>query len=144
MRKQAITTNYNFEQLAEAFQIQLTEVSTIYKILNRQIDLGKFKSVDQLRRQCFNPPDVINEQLEAINEVIDGFGIESSTIEGYFKSHYWQDAVCLYVNQGESYALTVLYDIVNEKWELTSWGDFIESIENQLINEGEIERPNYE
>jgi hypothetical protein len=36
----------------------------------------------------------------------------------------------LYVNTGETYDITVLYDVHKRKFELTSWGDWLEWAEN--------------
>jgi len=137
MGKQMIKTDLNYEQLAEAFQIELENVVLLYKVINNDIDLGIFESVKQLRSQCYNPPKVIDEQMEALNGLIEGFGIEALTNENFWHSHYWQDTYGLYVNQGESYALTIVYNVIDDIFEFTSMGDFVESMENQLQSESD-------
>jgi hypothetical protein len=137
-KERLITTNYNYEQLAEAWQIELDKVALIYQVINQRIDLASFESVDRLRRQCYNPPDTITEQMEAINELIEGHGVESIQVsEDLYQDRYWGNAIGLYVNQGDTYDLTVVYNVIDSKFEFTSWGDFFESMESQLQSEND-------
>jgi hypothetical protein len=130
-------------ELMKAWDIESLKMRLIRCIIEDKVsDLSIFESVERLRKQCLNPPDELNERLEAINELIDGFGIESSSIEGYWHSQYWQNTVCLYINTGDSYALTFIYNVVDDCFEITTWGDWIEAMENQLIDDGSIDRPN--
>jgi hypothetical protein len=135
MKHELITNDLGRDQLIECWQIDSEKLKLIYKVINGSIDLDQFKSVNQWRKQCYNPPNELEEKLKALNELIDGFGIESSRMEGYYKNHYWSDCICLYVNQGESYAITIIYDVVNDRFEFTSWGDWIEAMEQYLIDE---------
>lgn len=123
------------QALMEAWQVDSETIDLIYQVINGEVDLSQFESVNQWRSQCYNPPNELEEKMKALNELIDGFGIESSRMEGYYKNHYWSDCICLYVNQGESYALTIVYDVVNDQFEFTSWGDWIEAMEQYLIDQ---------
>jgi len=134
MKNELIDNEIAKETLMEVWQVDSETIDSIYKVINGEVDLSQFKSVNHLRKQCYNPPNELNEKLEALNELIDGFGIESSRMENYYKDHYWSDCICLYVNQGDSYALTIIYDVVNDRFEFTSWGDWIEAMEQYLID----------
>jgi hypothetical protein len=101
-------------------------------IKDQGIKLDQFKSVQHLRKQCYNPPDRVTEQMEALNELIDGFGIESIRIEDYWHSNYWQDVIGVYVNLGDTYILTIIYNVIDNQFEFTSWGDFYESKEQEI------------
>jgi hypothetical protein len=128
-----IDNNYSKRELASAFQIELPTLELILNIIKDQgIKLDQFKSVQYLRKQCFNPPDRINEQLEAINELTDGCGVESITFEGYHYNSYWGNCIGLYVNFGDTYQLTTIYDVSNNQFEFISWGDFYESKEQEI------------
>jgi hypothetical protein len=135
MKHELITNDLGKDQLIECWQIDSEKLKLIYKVINGSIDLDQFKSVNHMRKQCYNPPNELNEKMEALNELIDGHGIESSRMEGYYKNHYWSDCICLYVNQGDTYAITIIYDVVNDRIEFTSWGDWIEAMEQYLIDE---------
>jgi hypothetical protein len=135
MKHELITNDLGRDQLIECWQIDSEKLKLIYKVINGSIDLDQFKSVNHMRKQCYNPPNELDEKMEALNELIDGHGIESSRMEGYYKNHYWSVCICIYVNQGESYAITIIYDVVNDRFEFTSWGDWIEAMEQYLIDE---------
>ena len=48
-------------------------------------------------------------------------------------SHYYQDINLLYVNKGDTYEPTVIYDALKDIWYIgRSWGDVIESDEKRF------------
>ena len=129
-----IDNNISDEELINAFQIDTIKLQLIKFIIeDNEINLSQFKSVDHMRRQCFNPPNRINEQLEAINELTDGYGIEAVRVDPeLFNERYWGDCIGLYVNFGDTYQLTIIYNVIEKQFEFTSWGDFIETNESKL------------
>lgn len=128
-----IDHNYSNVELERAFQIDSVAVKTLLDIIKDQdIFLSQFKSVEHMRSQCFNPPDRVTEQLEAINELTDGCGVESITLEDYHFNNYWRDCVGLYVNTGHDYQLTVVYDTSENQFEFISRCDFYEAKEIEL------------
>jgi hypothetical protein len=119
--------------LERAWGIDRIATLKIKEVIKDQgIHLSQFKSVEHMRRQCLNPPDRVNEQLEAINELTDGCGIEAIRIEGYHHNNYWSDCIGLYVNFGDTYQLTIIYSVIDNQFEFTSWGDFYESKEQEI------------
>ena len=67
----------------------------------------------------------VDNKLEQINKLMEGYGVES--IRGQWVDHYWQETNLLYVNKGETYAPTVIYDTLKKKWYIgVSWGDIVE------------------
>lgn len=125
-------------ELIEAWQIDTLKLELIKKVIEFNDDelidnfLGEFKSVQQLRKQCYNPPDTLTERLTALNELIEGFGIEAIEIEGYYRNDYWANAIGLYINMGDTYTLTIIYNVIDRQFEFTSWGDFYESKEKEI------------
>jgi hypothetical protein len=82
----------------------------------------------------------VDRVLEIADQNFEGHGIESVQPEGAFVDHYYQNIVALYVNFGDTYAQTLLYDTTTNTFMLTSWGDFLESweaIERRARDEGE-------
>ena len=66
-------------------------------------------------------------QLHAIDLVLDNYGIESIRgPEGAF--------VADYSNTGDTYATTVLWDNLDCRWRITSYGDHIEALERKGIH----------
>ena len=66
----------------------------------------------------------VDSALELANTMLGGFGIEPVREEGVTVSSYYQDIVALYVNMGDTYDATILYDTVNQEFQITSWGDW--------------------
>jgi hypothetical protein len=69
--------------------------------------------------------EAIDGILNVANSLFDGHGIEP--IRGKWHDRYYQDIVALYVNMGDTYNTTLLFDAVKTKFYVTSWGDFVES-----------------
>jgi hypothetical protein len=62
--------------------------------------------------------------LEKASSMIGGFGVEA--ISGKDVNRYWMDTVALYINTGDTYNPTILFDTVARKFGITSVGDFVE------------------
>lgn len=94
-------------------------------IIRNEIDLEVYPPTADLIRQCWNRPKGIELKLCAINHVIDGHGVEAIFDSGA----KWPDME--YVNLGDTYTATVVFDWVEHKWMVTSWGHWIEHAERQ-------------
>ena len=74
--------------------------------------------------------DAVDTALDVIDDILDAHGVEA--IRGnYHVSNYYYDAVALYVNMGDSYNGTVLYDTEKEKFYVTTYGDWVERNERR-------------
>jgi len=85
-----------------------------------QLTNEQVKQVKTLIRQNTDPYNT----LKAISNIIGGYGVES--IRGNYVSQYWHDTQLLYVNMGDTYTPTILYDTETERWLYLSWGDWVE------------------
>jgi hypothetical protein len=83
------------------------QIEKVNFILNGAIDLETFQSVQSWISQCYNRPSTEELQLHAINQILEGYGIESLRTTK-FKNGYWCDILCAYVNMGDSYIHTVI------------------------------------
>ncbi len=83
--------------------------------------------------------DAIDDAMDFANEVLDGNGVEGVKGEGADVDKYWRDTILLYVNQGDTYDTTVMYDTENEEFVIGSWGDFVEQWENEDDEDDEEE-----
>ena len=66
----------------------------------------------------------IDTLLDDVNDALRAHGIES--IEGTWHDRYYQNIVALYVNMGDTYNGTILYDTTKNRFYATSWGDWVE------------------
>jgi len=62
---------------------------------------------------------------EAINEAMGGHGIESIRQKDYLVGYY-ADTRYLYVNRGDTYDITLVYDTESDKFIVASWGNLVE------------------
>lgn len=74
-------------------------------------------------------PDEADQLLEAANVVLHGYGVEAIRGMAEVPRGYYHDIVALYVNMGEMYDNTILYETVAERFLVTTAGDWIEANE---------------
>ena len=66
----------------------------------------------------------INDTLKTVSVLLHGYGVEylPSKLDTYSKGVGLE-----YVNMGETYAPTILYDCLRKRFICGSWGDIVES-----------------
>ena len=69
--------------------------------------------------------DAVDAALDFANDILDECGVESRTSQDAWDAYYC-DIVALYVNNGETYQITLLFDVGRYRFYLMSWGDFVE------------------
>jgi len=104
-------------------------------VVNEQFDLRNEKHLLEWIR--VNEADNPDEILDTLNEKLGGYGVESITDERAWVSSYYGDIIGLYVNMGDTYDKTVVYDTENKEYLVTSWGDFYEGWESEQEFEDE-------
>jgi len=72
----------------------------------------------------------VDKALDSINQLLHGYGVEA--IRGKFIDNYYQDINLLYVNLGDTYIPTIIYDTKKERFLVCSWGDIVESQPKQF------------
>ena len=81
------------------------------------------RRMTEIERQGGSHND-IDAILDDVNDALRAHGIES--IEGTWHDRYYQNIVALYVNMGDTYNGTILYDTTKNRFYATSWGDWVE------------------
>jgi hypothetical protein len=71
-------------------------------------------------------------KMELIDKILRGFGIEAIILPNIWIDNYWMDNCGIYVNTGETYSMTILFDTDKKEFICTSWGDFYETLESRL------------
>ena len=69
--------------------------------------------------------------MEYCDRLLGTYGIEPIRIEGLYVSKYWQNRAALYLNTGETYQFTLIADIEEHQFILSSVGNFVEELELQ-------------
>ncbi len=88
-------------------------------ILKRLKSSGGVKSIGSSGRD-------VEETMEYIDKKIKGFGVEA-IYGGSNVGGYWQDAVAIYVNTGDTYNGTIVYETRIHKFYITTIGDWVET-----------------
>lgn len=109
------------KKIAECLNIDIQQARQVRGLIQGLINPDIFDSVHNWCRQCYNEPSNNEKIIEALNEVIEGYGIESQS--------YGDDQYFSYVNMGDTYSATIIYD--DGEYIFTSWGDYIEEIERR-------------
>lgn len=68
--------------------------------------------------------DEVDNILESVNVLLKGYGVE--VIRGPHVDQYYMDINLLYVNLGDTYIPTLIYDTLKETFVICSWGDYVE------------------
>lgn len=86
----------------------------------------RFPQTSAWIRQCYNMPDDTALIMSAINDLTGGFGVEALR-----HPNDESKLVAEYVNQGDTYATTILRDMESGEYILTSYGDWLEGWEQE-------------
>ena len=78
-----------------------------------------YDSVIELKKSCYNPPSKPLCIMTALNEIAGAYGVESFCDADYNPYRAYVD----YLNTGDSYKPTILYD---GRFKVTTLGDYIE------------------
>jgi hypothetical protein len=98
----------------------------VRQLLEKRSKTRDFESVVAWENGLYHK-STYQERLEiALNEILDGFGVEAIWSD---KSELEPRAI--YINMGDTYNITLLYDCHSERWLITTYGDFIEAKERQ-------------
>lgn len=93
-------------------------------LINGKVDPSKYTSVQDLLGRCCNKPSNIERIMCALNEVLEGYGVEG--LEREYVDRYHQNIQATYINFGDPYIPTIIFDDVKRKFLVACYGDFIE------------------
>jgi hypothetical protein len=74
----------------------------------------------------------IDKALDLANELLEAHGVEAIH-SGSVWDGYYCDIACLYVNRGDTYDTTLLYDTARGIFLVQSYGDWIERAERRGV-----------
>ena len=72
------------------------------------------------------PGHIAERAMDLIDWLIYGsYGVEA--VEGtVWVDRYWEETALLYTNTGDSYSPAVTYETRKYRWDVQSWGDYVE------------------
>lgn len=84
------------------------QIQAVNLILNGTTDPESLPTVQKWVSQCFNKPNADEMKMLAINEILEGYGIEAVRTSKW-KNGYWCDILCTHVNMDDSYIPTIIH-----------------------------------
>jgi len=95
-------------------------------LMDRKADPETYESVQAWVHQCYNEPSKLEQRLCAINEALNGYGVE---VIGDMNQGDDNKIHAEYINMGDTYSATILFDRHRGRFQLTTWGDWVETFE---------------
>jgi hypothetical protein len=120
-----MNTNYACppaSRLAAELNVSMDTAVQLRALIKGRIDPATFETVRTWIGQCHNEPAHIEKVLCAANELIDGFGIEVIRSSKIW-SHYWCDTRFVYINAGDVYAPTLVFNTVAQTFCISCMAD---------------------
>jgi len=128
--------------IAKVFDVSLDDAKLALKIVNWKVkptelpdrlpktcDQYKYLDTDRFGADC-------SCRLDALDELLGTFGVEPIRTTEHI-DRYWFDCRACYLNTGDTYNTTILFDTKKERFYLTSWGDFVESLDGKKDDNGD-------
>ena len=92
------------------------------------------KDLQEIRKICgfgYRKDSRAEECMQELNRLIGGYGVQN--IRGDYVNGFWQDTVMLYVNMGDTYSTTVVFDTQRRRFYVTSYGDYVEFLQRNGV-----------
>lgn len=123
-----MSKNPSVSSIQNKLNVDRETANKLRRLLDGRLDPTTFSSVDKWLKECFHLPKMDALRMVAANELLSGHGVEP--LKGEWSNGYWGDIRAVYVNMGDTYANTLLYDR-NYGFRITSYGDFVEDCERK-------------
>lgn len=131
---------FNAQKISEAFRVTLFEANLAILVVRGRVTEDKFPLVFRRRfpktcewlEQCYHKPLRVEVKLLMLDELLDTCGVEPISDERFHVDRYHGSIVASYLNTGDTYATTILRDHIDYVWRMTSYGDFIESLDERV------------
>jgi hypothetical protein len=70
--------------------------------------------------------------MGALDDIHDGHGVEAIRDPDAWNGDYWQEIAMIYVNQGDMYADTVVYDVDEIRFEHTTVDAWLDAYKQRV------------
>jgi hypothetical protein len=77
----------------------------------------------------------VDNIMKFINDLIDGFGVERIKSDYYQVDNYWYYTIALFVNKGDTYDETIVFNTEDNEFSNESWGSWYEEFLSTHPNE---------
>ena len=134
---------FSKKELAEYFpEIEQKRINSVWLAINH---------INNLDRDCWDiwarkhlpsymysrSTKRIDALLHYANEKLECYGVEAINKPGYIHSPYWMDIVGLYLNSGDTYSASLVYDTEEGLLHLTTFGDYCDQLTTKEFEEAQ-------
>lgn len=119
--------NTTLTEISQALSIEKNRAKQIKRLITGKIEPENFPNTKKWINRCYNAPSKNEQILEAINEVMEGYGTGACFSEDYSMS--WP--LFSYINMGDTYGLSIIYLAKESKYIISTWGDMVEYYEGK-------------
>lgn len=109
--------------------------STTHKAIMRTLNVTE-NTAKLIKKTCLtaNTPNDVDYAMEKVQILLEGHSIESLECNNvdYWKPYY-MNIYALYINEGDTYIPTLIYEVPTHTFYLTTVGDYIEAKEYKGI-----------
>lgn len=112
------------KRMVEHLGISEDQAKILKKMMNDEISPVVIAEGMGLTKGFYNDPDKVYAIMLVADKFMEGSGVEG--LEGEYVDSFSQNVQASYVNTGDTYSATLLYDNVTGRFVLTTWGDFVE------------------
>ena len=102
------------------------------KLLESAAAVKRHPAAIRLREDCLHAPSLHDLRLHALNGEAETFGVEyiAHRDDGWRVDDQYGIE---YLNTGDTYTATLLFDHHKQTWRVCSWGDIVEARPNHYI-----------
>ncbi len=108
------------ERLEYIDKEQAKQIRDVVKHADEDFLISTYDSCEQLDRDCHSNPGLAYLEATALNEILEGHGIECIRPDN-------EEPQYEYINTGDSYCNTLIRDNSTGRWFVASWGDIVET-----------------
>lgn len=126
MRTKNIMNN-TLKEISARLSVDMETAKKIQGLIAGAIDPELVPGVSEWVSSCFNRPRDHELVLDALNRLTNNCGVEGIEIEGKWIDSYFQNFNFLYLNTGDSYKDTIIFDCDTWKFFIGTTGDIVES-----------------
>ena len=131
------------QRIAEQLDVSLFDANLALLVIGYRFTDEHFPSAFERRfprtfawlNQCYHKPRKNEIALEMLDELFNTCGVEGISDDRFYVDRYHGNIVASYVNTGDTYSATLLLDHLASRWRLTTWGDFVESLDAKVERE---------
>jgi len=118
------------EEYAKRLNVDLTVAQQVRDIITGALDPETLEGGAARVAECYNRPAKYDIKLHAINKLIEGFGVE---YVAHIDDTQHESQGLDYVNLGDSYTCTVIFDHLESKFVVADIGSIIEDYMDSYI-----------